>query len=106
VAKWLMRGTGAARPFVSVANTALSNVRACSSSLRLPTGTRNAEEPLVRFDLEEQGVVAKVRLTHSPLISDGARAHGMAFAGFAFAHEGRRRIGQRAPQLRRGTKSS
>jgi uncharacterized protein YndB with AHSA1/START domain len=41
----------------------------------LPTWQEGATESLVRFDLEENDGVTRVRLTHSGLISDGVRAH-------------------------------
>ena len=41
----------------------------------LPDWHPNAKESLVRFDLEENGGVTTVRITHSGLTSEGARAH-------------------------------
>jgi uncharacterized protein YndB with AHSA1/START domain len=41
----------------------------------LPDWDTNAKESLVRFDLEEKAGVTTVRITHSGLTSEGARAH-------------------------------
>ncbi len=41
----------------------------------LPDWHANAKESLVRFDLREEGGFTMVRLTHSGLTSEGARAH-------------------------------
>jgi uncharacterized protein YndB with AHSA1/START domain len=74
--KWVMRGTGlGGKAFcVSGEYRGIQRPRLLVFTW-LPDWQANAKESLVRFDLEEQGGVTKVRLTHSLLTSDGARAH-------------------------------
>jgi uncharacterized protein YndB with AHSA1/START domain len=74
--KWLMRGTGLGGKAFCVGGEYRTIRRPCLLVFTwLPDWHENAKVSLVRFDLQEHGGVTKVRLTHSLLTSDGARAH-------------------------------
>ena len=74
--KWMMRGTGmGGRPF-SVAGEYREIERPCLLVFTwLPDWHDDATETLVRFDLTEKDGLTTVRLTHSGLTIEGARAH-------------------------------
>jgi uncharacterized protein YndB with AHSA1/START domain len=74
--KWVMRGTAmGGKPFcVEGEYRSIERPRLLVFTW-LPDWHPNAKESLVRFDLEENGGVTTVRLTHSGLTSEGARAH-------------------------------
>ena len=73
---WVMRGIGVGgKPF-----TVLGTYRTIERPHRLvftwlPDWQEGATESVVRFDLEEKDGVTTLRLTHSGLTSEGARAH-------------------------------
>src|SRR5262249_32286949 len=74
--RWVMRGIGiGGKPF-----TVLGTYRTIERPHRLvftwlPDWQEGATESVVRFDLEEKDGVTTLRLTHSGLTSEGARAH-------------------------------
>ncbi len=74
--KWMMRGTGlGGKPFtVSGEYRAIERPRVLMFTW-LPNWQQDATETLVRFDLTEKNGMTTVRLTHSGLTSEGARAH-------------------------------
>ncbi len=74
--KWMMRGTGlGGKPFtVSGEYRAIERPRVLMFTW-LPNWQQDATETLVRFDLTEKDGMTTVRLTHSGLTSEGARAH-------------------------------
>src|SRR5262249_14575186 len=73
--KWMMRGTGMGGKTFSVVGEYRGIERPHLLVFTwLPDWDANANESLVRFDLEEKGGVTTVRLTHSGLTSEGARA--------------------------------
>lgn len=74
--KWLTRGIGRdGNPF-SVAGEYREITRPRSLVFTwLPSWAKNAEESLVRFDIDENDGVTTVRLTHSGLTSEAARDH-------------------------------
>jgi len=74
--KWMMRGTGMGGKAFSV----VGEYRAIERPHLLvftwfPDWSAKANESLVRFDLQEKAGDTTVRLTHSGLTSEGARAH-------------------------------
>jgi uncharacterized protein YndB with AHSA1/START domain len=74
--RWAMRGIGIGGGPFSVVGEYRSVVRPRLLAFTwLPSWQEGASESLVRFDLEETDGVTKVRLTHSGLTSEGARAH-------------------------------
>jgi uncharacterized protein YndB with AHSA1/START domain len=74
--KWMMRGTGMGGKTFSVVGEYRGIERPHLLVFTwLPDWDANANESLVRFDLEEEGGVTTVRLTHSGLASEGAGAH-------------------------------
>lgn len=73
--KWLMRGIGVGgRPFVS--EGVYQEVRRPNvlSFTWLPSWQENVCETIVRFDFEERDGITTVRLTHSGLDTESARA--------------------------------
>ena len=74
--RWMMRGTGmGGKPF-SVLGTYRTIERPHLLVFTwLPDWHEGATESVVRFDLKEKDGVTTVRLTHSGLTSEGARAH-------------------------------
>ena len=74
--KWMMSGMGmGGRPFrVEGEYRVIERPRVLAFTW-LPNWQENATETLVRFDLEEKDGVTIVRLTHSGLSPEGARAH-------------------------------
>jgi|SRR5215471_4365987 len=74
--RWVMRGTGiGGKPF-SVLGTYRTVERPHLLVFTwLPDWHEGATESVVRFDLAEKDGVTTVRLTHSGLTSEGARAH-------------------------------
>ena len=74
--KWMMRGTGlGGKPFtVSGEYRAIERPRVLMFTW-LPNWQQDPTETLVRFDLTEKDGMTTVRLTHSGLTSEGARAH-------------------------------
>jgi uncharacterized protein YndB with AHSA1/START domain len=74
--KWMMRGTGMGGKTFSVVGEYRGIERPHLLVFTwLPDWDANAHESLVRFDLEEEGGITTVRLTHSGLASEGVRAH-------------------------------
>lgn len=73
--KWMMRGIGiGGKPFiVSGVYSEIDRPRLLAFTW-LPDWQEHATESLVRIDLEEKGGATTVRLTHSGLTSEGARA--------------------------------
>lgn len=73
--KWIMRGIGVGGKLFSVGGEYREIERPRLLVFTwLPDWQQNAPETLVRFDLEEQGSVTTVRLTHSGLTSESSRA--------------------------------
>jgi uncharacterized protein YndB with AHSA1/START domain len=74
--KWMMRGTGlGGKPFhVRGEYRAIERPRLLEFTW-FPDWEANAKHSLVRFDLEEHDGVTTVRVTHSGLTREGARAH-------------------------------
>lgn len=74
--KWMMRGTAMGdKPFAVSGEYRVierPNVLAFTWVASWPPGDA---ETLVRFDLEETAGVTRVRVTHSGLTAEGARAH-------------------------------
>jgi len=74
--KWLMRGTGmGGRSFRVSGEYRSIDPPHLLVFTWLPDWEANAKESLVRVELQQEGGVTRVRLTHSGLTSDGARAH-------------------------------
>jgi uncharacterized protein YndB with AHSA1/START domain len=74
--KWMTRGIGRAGQAFSVGGEYREIERPRLLVFTwLPDWDANAEESLVRFDLLERDGVTTVRLTHSGLTSESARAH-------------------------------
>jgi uncharacterized protein YndB with AHSA1/START domain len=74
--RWEMRGIGiGGRPFSVVGEYRDVERPRLLVFTWLPSWQDGASESLVRFDLEEADGITKVRLTHSGLTAEGARAH-------------------------------
>src|SRR5262245_6898061 len=74
--KWMMRGTGMGGKAFRIVGEYRSIERPHVLVFTwLPDWHPNARESLVRFDLEEREGITTVRLTHSGLTPEGARAH-------------------------------
>jgi uncharacterized protein YndB with AHSA1/START domain len=74
--EWLMRGTGlGGRPFTVKGKYRSVEPPRLLAFTWLPDWQKDATETLVRIDLEEKDGVTTVRLTHSGLTTEGARAH-------------------------------
>jgi uncharacterized protein YndB with AHSA1/START domain len=74
--RWEMRGIGiGGRPFRVVGEYRNVEPPRLLVFTWLPSWQDGASESLVRFDLEEADGTTKVRLTHSGLTAEGARAH-------------------------------
>ena len=74
--RWAMRGTGlGGKPFSVVGEYRTIERPRLLVFTWLPDWHEGATESLVRFDLEEKDGATTVRLTHSGLTSEGARAH-------------------------------
>jgi uncharacterized protein YndB with AHSA1/START domain len=74
--KWMMRGKGlGGRPFRVFGEYRVIECPRVLEFTWLPDWNGNAELSLVRFELEERGEFTTVRVTHSELTSEGARAH-------------------------------
>ena len=74
--KWMMRGSGMGGKAFRVGGEYRSIERPRLLVFTwLPDWDTNAKESVVRFDLKENAGVTTVRLTHSGLTSEGARAH-------------------------------
>jgi uncharacterized protein YndB with AHSA1/START domain len=74
--KWMMSGSGMGGKAFRVEGEYRSIERPRLLVFTwLPDWDTNAKESLVRFDLEEKAGVTTVRITHSGLTSEGARAH-------------------------------
>jgi uncharacterized protein YndB with AHSA1/START domain len=73
--RWAMRGSGmGGKPFRIVGEyRAIERPRLLAFTW-LPDWDEEATETLVRFELQEQGGVTTVRLTHSGFASEGSRA--------------------------------
>jgi uncharacterized protein YndB with AHSA1/START domain len=69
-----MSGTGFGRPFDVRGEYWTVEPPHVVAFTWLPDWQRNPTETLVRFDLSEEGITT-VRLTHSGLTPEGARAH-------------------------------
>jgi uncharacterized protein YndB with AHSA1/START domain len=74
--KWMTRGIGRGGKAFNVSGEyrAIERPRLLVFTW-LPDWDENAQESLVRFDLDERNGVTMVRLTHSGLVSESARAH-------------------------------
>jgi uncharacterized protein YndB with AHSA1/START domain len=74
--RWVMRGTGMdGKPFSVVGEYRSIERPRLLVFTWLPSWQEGAAESLVRFDLEEKDGVTRLRLTHSGLTGEGARAH-------------------------------
>ena len=74
--KWLMRGTGmGGRPFTVAGEYRAVEPPRVLAFTWLPDWQGDHTESLVRFELEERDGVTTVRLTHSGLTPEAARAH-------------------------------
>ena len=74
--RWAMRGTGiGGKPFSVIGEYRIIERPCLLVFTWLPNWHEGATESLVRFDLDENGGVTTVRLTHSGLSPDGVRAH-------------------------------
>lgn len=72
---WIMRGTGTGgRPFTIRGHYHEIDRPRLLVFTWLPDWQENASESLVRFDLDEKNGVTTVRLTHSGLVTENARA--------------------------------
>src|SRR6516165_8142272 len=72
--RWLMSGMGMERPFkVEGVYRIIERPRVLAFTW-LPSWDEEATETLVRFDLDEQDGVTRVRLTHSGFATEGSRA--------------------------------
>ena len=71
--KWIMRGTAMGRPFqVSGQYRQIERPRLLVFTW-LPDWQGDATESVVRFDLEEDNGITRVRLTHSGLATESSR---------------------------------
>jgi uncharacterized protein YndB with AHSA1/START domain len=74
--KWMMRGTGMGGKSFRVGGEYRSIERPYLLVFTwLPDWHANAKESVVSFELQEDGGVTKLRLTHSGLTSEAALAH-------------------------------
>jgi uncharacterized protein YndB with AHSA1/START domain len=74
--RWTMRGTGmGGKPFSVTGEYRRIERPHVLAFTWVPSWQGNAAESLVRFDLSEQDGVTTVRLTHSGLTPENARAH-------------------------------
>lgn len=74
--KWMMRGVGMGGKAFRIEGEYRIIQRPRSIAFTwLPDWNSNMQESLVRFDLDEKHGVTTVRLTHSNLTSEGARAN-------------------------------
>jgi uncharacterized protein YndB with AHSA1/START domain len=74
--EWMMRGTGlGGQPFhVRGEYRTIERPRLLEFTW-LPDWDANAKQSIVRFDLEERDGITMVRITHTGLTREGARAH-------------------------------
>jgi uncharacterized protein YndB with AHSA1/START domain len=73
--RWAMRGNGmGGKPFNVVGEYRIVERPRVLAFTWLPDWDEEATETLVRFDLDEQGGVTTVRLTHSGFKAEGSRA--------------------------------
>jgi uncharacterized protein YndB with AHSA1/START domain len=73
--RWAMRGNGmGGKPFNVVGEYRIVERPRVLAFTWLPDWDEEATETLVRFDLDEQGGVTTVRLTHSGFKTEGSRA--------------------------------
>jgi len=74
--KWMMRGTGMGdKPFAVSGEYRVIERPNVLTFTWVASWPGDAAETLVRFDLEENAGVTRVRVTHSGLTSESARAH-------------------------------
>ena len=73
--KWMMRGTGMGQKLPGRRRVPKHRSPAPARFHVVARLVREREESVVRFELQEDGGFTKVRLTHSGLTSEAARAH-------------------------------